>query len=109
MKEPERYSLEPAPPFRAPLAAHAATVSAVLFQVKTRGIEAWPVDKPVINGRRQPATAEVFAAAVALFDDPDDVEMALVRLPAEFSLQVREMLPAAKEAWAAHQRAKKAN
>lgn len=99
MKPTHPYRLDPAPS-HATLVAHAATITAFAFETTNRSLESLPVPMPLIGGKRQPLTRNIWAAAIATIDDEDVRLTALGRLPDEFAREVLALLPAAVEAYA---------
>lgn len=96
MKPTHPYSLDPAPA-HATLAAHAATITARAFGTSPRGLESLPVPMPLIGGKRQPLTRDIWAAAIATIDDEAVRLTALGRLPDDFAREVLALLPTAVE------------
>jgi hypothetical protein len=98
MKHAQAYRLTPTYPAHATLAAHAATITENCFETTPRSLEKLPIPMPVIGGKRQPLTVDVFAAAVATIDDENTRYTALGRLPDSFARDVLAVLPKALQA-----------
>lgn len=94
------------PPITADLARHTATVCANAFTVAAKTIGEWPINQRLTNGKRQPATAEVWAFALIQMGESDQMEV-LGLMSRRFRDRVESLLPAAQEAMYEWQDAKR--
>lgn len=95
--ETRPYSLQ-SPPLVADLKTHAATITANGFGVSSKSMGAWPLDHTVVNGKRQPATAETWAYALVMLPSESLQTRMLDRMGPEFRAEVEALLGAADEA-----------
>ena len=89
------YPLEN-PPLRASVNDHAKSVTANAFRVSSRTIDRWGVEMKIVQGKRQPLSSEIWAAALARMPH-EDHEFLYSQMPSTFAHQVKELLPAATE------------
>ena len=64
------YPLEN-PPLRASVNDHAKSVTANAFRVSSRTIDRWGVEMKIVQGKRQPLSSEIWAAALARMPHED--------------------------------------
>ncbi|WP_412563270.1 hypothetical protein [Thalassobius sp. MITS945101] len=84
------------PPQRAPIAQHAITVSELAFKVSARTMLRWGLELTIVQGKRQPRSSEVWAAALARMPQGDH-DVLFAKMPQHFAEEVQALLPAATE------------
>jgi hypothetical protein len=89
------YQLEN-PPLRASVNDHAKSVTSNAFRVSARTIERWGLEMNIVQGKRQPLSSEVWAAALARMP-LEDHEALLFKMPWGFAQKVKDKLPPAIE------------
>lgn len=87
-----------APPVVADLQAHARAITSQAFSVSHRTLGDWPISTPLVNGKRQPRTAEVWAFALAVMGDADLEAEVIQRMAQGLRADVEVLLPSAREA-----------
>lgn len=87
-----------APPVVADLQSHARAITSQAFSVSHRTLGDWPISTPLVNGKRQPRTAEVWAFALAVLGDADLEAEVTQRMTQSLRTDVEVLLPAAREA-----------
>jgi hypothetical protein len=85
-----------APPVVADLQAHAQAITAQAFKVSHRTLGDWPIEMLLVNGKRQPETAEVWAYALAVLGDGLS-RVVLDRMSDTLQRDVAVRLPAARQ------------